>query len=153
MPNLKNKKKSIQDIIIETKYSTEKSIYNEILNHKQHGDIVRESSKQLHIYKSLKSIFYPIGQKSDSLRWQPYSLHTDIVFSDENPIDLSYSLVPLGYHPIVMCSTENVIAKSGYKGGCMQQEDNLMLRTTAIYPLRSLKYRNITKKFSKSKKW
>jgi hypothetical protein len=130
--------------------STEHSVYNVLIPHKQHGDLIKSSSKNLHIYKNLKSIFYHVGHKSDVLGNTPYKTPSIIRIDTIRPLDAGYELIHSGFHPLIMCPVEGETPTGCYKKGKLDDESELMIRTSVIYPLRSMKYRNITKKFTKT---
>jgi hypothetical protein len=132
--------------------STESAIYNDIISHHKFGKLVVESSSQLHIFKSLNSIFYPPGKKGDTLRIPIFHHPASIFIENKRPLDIGFEIIPMGYNPLVMITTHDDKLFSNCKNKTtMDDELELLIRTTVLYPSRSMKYRSLFKKFIRDK--
>ena len=132
---------------------TESFVYGDILRHKQHGEIVKYSSKLLHVYNSLKSIFHP-SFREESLTIRSYYIYPSIIsLENKSCIDIGVNMVMNGYHPLVMCTTKNdkPATKNMGLGLELNEETEMYLRSSIIYPLRSTKYKKFCNKFTNSK--
>lgn len=126
---------------------TDQILYNEIIQHPQNGKLVKLSSKHLHVYRNLKTIIQPMGTKGDVLRQIPFSRPAAVVLTDSNALDFSKTLLEQGYSPLTLCPMVNQQYHHQCQSGRCFPEDELAVRTSALYPLRSHKYRNVLHTF------
>jgi len=126
---------------------TEHLLYHDLMENEQCGRLIKESSKNLHIFRNLKSIIQPAGAKGDLLRQVTYLQPAVLVVDQTHPLDAAHTVSDQGYSPLVMCATRTNQFNQRCKEGRLDQEDQLAIRTSALYPLRSIKYRNIVKSF------
>lgn len=158
MPEKKTKTNSRgdEDEINHVARQTEDMLYNEIVSSETYGDIVRNSSKRVYVYANLRSIFPVEGdktrvlQKSDTI----FKQLATVVVDSSNPLDAAKTLKSQGYHPLVMCASGHAEfqARRNQDRSSFYQDDELAVRTTALYPLRSRKYQNVSKMLREKKK-
>lgn len=134
-----------------TEALTKHCIYKEIASHDQHGPLLQESSKYVHVYKSLKSILGSPIRKNRLLSRQKSTAQAEILVLQSSPLQAAYDMVPQGFHPLVMCTVENG-RFDVCNSECGLDVHNMILRTSAIYPLRSKKFVEIRKKFTSNDK-
>jgi hypothetical protein len=127
MTTWKNKQNAFKNV----RKETEDSIYTEVIPHEVYGNIVKTSSQHLRVYRSLKSIFYPPWKKSQVLKSHRETLPAIISIELSSPIQECCDMISNGYSPLVMSGRDN----------------DLLVRTSALWPLRSKRYKSLTLNF------
>jgi len=129
--------------------STEHIVHNEIMEHKEFGARIALSSKRLRVYRNLKSIFYEHGSKHKHIlaAQELFERPAVLVVDKVDPLEASKTLLESGQKTLTMCTTQDQVFAHRHNESRLNQEDNLFIRTSILYPLRSSKYKSLVHTF------
>jgi hypothetical protein len=98
------------------------------------------------VYKNMTCIL-PNGTKSQILRTPVYEAECEVHFDSEDAIQMSTMFLNNGYNPLTMCTTKTHY----FDQSCdvLDQETNMLLRTSILHSLQSVEYNTILKNLLK----
>jgi len=137
-------------LIFRLSQRSEDLIYHFMHEHSPYREALHQSSKELFVYKSLESIMRPKGRKADALRSPPFREPLKVWLMDDSCFDVAQKFRCHGMDPLVQVPTFKEHFENRSFQNEMNMETELVIRTTAIYPLRGNKCNTMSKKFRDS---
>lgn len=135
------------DLIYKLAQESEALIYQYMHETPPFQDILHQSSKELFVYKSLEAILRPKGRKGDVLRIPPFRDALQLWCFNESCFDIAEQFKCHGNDLMIQVATLKPHFENRSLHNEMNRETEMVIRTTALYPLRGNKCHTMCNRF------